>query len=78
MKAVCPTDPGHKKFVTIAHEAHDWVVDEAGNFLELAPNDDVQVTHGPQIGNTWTCFECGAEAKVSNYTEQLDKLSDPS
>ena len=64
MKAVCPKDPEHKKFITTAHISEDWIVDEHGNFLEHPANPDAQVTHGPDSRNNWSCAVCGAAAKV--------------
>ena len=39
--------------------------DEAGNFIET--RGDVQTTHGPTVGNMWSCDSCGAEAKVEYH-----------
>jgi hypothetical protein len=64
MKATCPNDKKHDKFVTVAHVAEDWVVDPNGNFICEASNPDRQTVHGPTVGNTWTCYICGANAKV--------------
>jgi len=65
MKATCPFDPKHKKFVTVAHVAQDWVVDEHGEFIEVdAYFGGGETTHKPDPGNTWTCWECGSEAIV--------------
>lgn len=66
MKATCPNDPTHKRFVTGAHVAEDWVVDEHGNYIETNEPRDAQVTHKPDPGNTWTCKECGSEAIVES------------
>lgn len=63
MKAICPNNIEHKQFVTTAHVCQDWVVDENGNFLE-EENSCVEVTHGPDADNIWTCKICGAEAVV--------------
>lgn len=66
MQATCPTSPAHQRFVTTAHVAEEWLVDAAGNFLETMPPDGgaLEVTHGPDPGNTWTCADCGAQASV--------------
>lgn len=63
MLAVCPDNPEHKQFGTVVHQTHDWMVDETGELL----NDLglLEVTHGPNPGNTWTCMECGAAAVVT-------------
>lgn len=65
MKATCPKNPDHKKFVTTAHVMQDWVVDENGEFLEEM-NPCVEVTHFPSHENVWTCCAdgCGALAVV--------------
>ena len=62
MKAVCPNNPEHKRFITVAHVAEDWIVDEKGNFLDNLGCSEV-VAH-PLSDNIWTCADCGAEAKV--------------
>jgi len=64
MKAVCPNDLNHKKFITVAHIAQGWVVDESGNFLEVA-KECTETVAAPDPGNSWICKECGAEATVS-------------
>jgi len=61
MKAVCPNDPNHKCFSTVAHEVHNWQVDEEGNFIEDL--GCIETAHGPNIDNTWTCCVCDATAK---------------
>jgi len=63
MKAICPNNIEHKQFVTTAHVCQDWVVDENGDFLE-EENSCVEVTHGPDADNIWTCKICGAEAVI--------------
>jgi len=63
MKATCPKNPTHKRFITVVHITEDWEVNEAGGFEEVA-NSDGELVHGPDPGNSWTCKDCGAEAKV--------------
>lgn len=63
MKATCPKDPSHKRFITVAHVAEDWLVDDYGNWIETIETTDIVAK--PDPGNTWTCQACGAEAKVS-------------
>ncbi len=61
-KVKCPNNKKHSKFITVAHEAHNWLVDDKGNFIK-----DLGVTEvvaKPNTGNTWTCKVCGAEAIV--------------
>lgn len=60
-KAVCPNDPEHKRFTTTAHVMQLWEVDEEGNFLDML-EEFVQVLHGPDRDNIWTCCECGTKA----------------
>lgn len=67
MKATCPKNPEHKKFITVAHVTEDWVVDENGDFVELYSGSETEVVANPHPDNTWTCAECGAEAKVDRY-----------
>ena len=64
MRAVCPNNPEHKTFVTVAHVAEDWVVSDRGDFV--AEVGTGEVTHGPDRGNTWTCHTCGAQAIVED------------
>lgn len=65
MKAVCPNNPEHNKFITVAHITQYWKVDSEGYFIEFAENC-LEVTHGPDEGNSWTCDICGAEAIVTD------------
>lgn len=64
MKATCKNNPNHKKFVTVAHVAQDWIVDENGEYLDQDGND-LETVAKPDPGNTWTCYECGEEAEVT-------------
>lgn len=63
-KARCPKNPEHKRFVTVAHVAEDWVVDEDGNFIESLGSTDIVAE--PCKGNTWTCRVCDTEAVVED------------
>jgi cytochrome oxidase Cu insertion factor (SCO1/SenC/PrrC family) len=63
MKATCPNNPEHKKFVTVAHISQDWVVDENGNFIEVY-NECNETVAPPNPDNIWECNECGASAIV--------------
>lgn len=63
MRATCPNNPEHKRFITVAHISQDWVVDEDGDFLEVH-EECLETVASPDPGNTWTCKECGTEAKV--------------
>lgn len=62
IKAICPTDPTHCDFITTAHVMEDWKVDKHGNWLDTLKT--LQIDHGPDPDNIWTCFVCGAEAEV--------------
>jgi len=62
MKARCPKSKKHKLFTTTAHEVHDWVVDEDGEFIEDLGCSEVAAD--PDPGNCWTCKVCGADAIV--------------
>lgn len=64
MKARCPRDPSHKEFYTVAHVMEDWRVDQDGAFIESI--GCLEVEHGPDPGNTWTCAVCGADATVED------------
>lgn len=61
-KHICP-ECGNKTFYTVAHVMQEWVVDENGNFVEVA-DECMEVTHGPDDGNFWSCTECGAYAII--------------
>lgn len=67
LKATCPKNKRHKRFLTTAHEMHEWVVDSAGDFIE--DNAALETTHRPNIGNLWTCEICGAEATVKEIQD---------
>lgn len=64
MKARCPNDPTHQQFVTVASVMEEWLVDENGNYISTISS--LQTNNGPNPGNVWTCFTCGAEAKVAS------------
>lgn len=63
MKAICPQDATHDRFTTTAHVMQEWVVEADGTFVETF-TDCLEVTHGPNDGNLWSCLICGAEAIV--------------
>ena len=71
--ATCPFDPSHDKFVTTAHECHDWLVDCDGNFIEDRGCE--QVTHEPDPDNEWTCATCGEVAVWRERLSLLEKLA---
>lgn len=57
---VCPNLCG-EALTTTAHVMQDWQVDAEGEIMNVV-NDCLEVTHGPDHGNIWTCDGCGAEA----------------
>lgn len=59
-KVICPVNKEHKKFTTVAHEVHDWIVDGEGNFV--SDLGCVEVSVEPHESNVWYCHICGAEA----------------
>lgn len=63
-KAVCPKSKKHKTFITTAHEVHDWIVDENGEFIKDL--GCLEIASDPDSNNIWTCEVCGAEAVVTN------------
>ena len=63
MKARCPKNPKHNRFVTTAHVMEEWVVDEHGNFQSKL--ETLQVDHLPDPDNEWTCRFCGERAIVT-------------
>lgn len=65
MKASCPKNPDHKRFVTVAHITQDWVVNEHGEFEDVHGSDG-EVVADPNPDNTWNCHECGALAEVTD------------
>ncbi len=59
----CPNNPRHRRFMTTAHITEVWIVDERGEYIE-ALEGDKEVTHGPDPGNNWTCYECNEQATI--------------
>ena len=66
MTAVCPTNPHHDQFYTVAHIAETWIVDKHGNFIVDGKNCDRVTLYGPHPDNVWTCAVCGEIAKVTS------------
>lgn len=60
IKATCPNNPEHNQFITTAHEVHDWIVDENGDFVKDLGCEEV--AHRPNKDNNWSCLECGESA----------------
>ena len=70
LKVTCPKNSKHNRFVTTAHEMHDWLIDPEGNFVKDL--GAIEVTDGPTPGNLFTCDKCGASAKVEVKDEIVD------
>ena len=67
MKITCPKNSRHTRFITTAHEVHEWVVDKDGQFIRDANPPKracIEVAHGPTQGNDFTCLCCGSQATV--------------
>jgi hypothetical protein len=62
IKATCPNNPDHDRFITTAQVIEDWYVDEHGVFIKS--KKATHVVERPCIGNIWTCVVCGIEANV--------------
>lgn len=60
LKAVCPKNKRHQRFITVAHVAQDWVVDPDGNWVRTV--ETTETVARPHPGNSWTCKACGADA----------------
>lgn len=58
--AVCPADPSHRRFVTVATVMEDWVVDQYGEFEDQA-GETLQTVHKPDVRNEWTCHICSTQ-----------------
>ncbi len=65
MKAVCPNDPSHKRFLATAHVSEEWVVDDGGRFIEEGDTDISAVIRAPRATDGWVCETCRAVAKVT-------------
>lgn len=59
---VCPNLCG-APLTTSAHVMQEWQVDAEGDIIDVI-DDCLEVTHGPDCGNIWTCDECGEEASL--------------
>jgi len=65
MRALCPNNVDHKRFLVTAHVTQGWEVNEHGDFIKVTSECD-EVTHKPDSQDIWTCSECGAEASVTD------------
>lgn len=64
MKALCPNNPFHNRFITIIHVAQDVIVTSDGGFVDEVAT--LETVSGPDAGNTWTCADCDTEAVVTS------------
>jgi hypothetical protein len=71
MRARCSNNPEHKRFLTTAHVVEEWAVDERGDWIETFQT--LEVTHGPDTANVWTCVECGADARFDDENEEEEE-----
>ena len=55
--ARCQNNPEHKRFITVATVLQEWEVDETGEFRDERVGC-LEISHGPDSGNTWTCADC--------------------
>lgn len=62
MKLTCPRCEGQTRFEVTAHEVHDWIVDEDGDFVE--DKGCTEMSHKPDSQDVYSCVNCGADAKV--------------
>ena len=67
MKATCPVDPTHNRFITTATVQEDWLVTATGDYIETKAS--VQTLRGPDPDNTWECAVCGAAAVIDPYAK---------
>ena len=59
MHARCPKDPKHKRFIATAHVFEEWIVGPHGEFIE---QDGEREVEPPELGQVWSCAECGEGA----------------
>lgn len=65
MKAVCPNNSEHKRFITTAHVMQEWEVDNHGNFVkELVPC--LEISSEPDSGNEWVCADCQDDPETAD------------
>ena len=58
-KMVCPNGC-NTNFTTTGHIMQEWEVDCKGNFVSVT-DECLQMTHGADFDNIWTCIVCGSE-----------------
>lgn len=64
----CPVC-GSESFEVTVHVTQDWKVDCYGTFLETL-NECVEVTHGPDDDDIWTCCICTFSAEGRKFRHQ--------
>lgn len=72
-RAVCPFDPTHDRFYTTAVMVEEWIVDGEGNWHETVEGAGAVLSR-PDSSNSWTCVECGREAKFIDDEKIAEKL----
>ena len=75
MNIVCTKNSKHKRFYTTAHIMQEWEVDEQGEFRKVTI-DCMEVTHGADYGNIFTCAVCGADAVAAEGLVQALEKAD--
>lgn len=63
-KMVCPNGCD-SNFSTVGHVMQEWEVNAYGEFVSVI-DDCIQITHGANRDNIWTCRNCGAEGIIEN------------
>lgn len=71
IKATCPKNPKHKKFLVTAHVTQGWEVDEDGDFIKCT-EECGEVTHTPDEDDFWCCSICGEAADVVDVDVDVD------
>ena len=64
---VCP-QCGNGKFLVLAIQRHDWIVDGDGYFISDEGCYDSEVVSG----NQWDCTECGATYESNDELKEVE------
>ena len=67
MKITCPTSEDHTEFYVIVDVSQEWLVNNAGDFLE--EGEFVGTIHGPTPYKEYICAECGDVGIVDTEEE---------
>jgi hypothetical protein len=67
MRAVCPNDYTHSRFLTDVSVKQGWVVDSHGNYMETRAQC-LEIYKDVSRDEVWTCAICGAKAIVYGST----------